>query len=56
MGQTTDEINKLRTRKRWVDHEVVPFGVPINYVMAVPDDGNKNRIVTKSHPGLIVRS
>lgn len=31
-------------------------GVPINSVICVPSRGFKNRIVTKSHPGLVTRA
>lgn len=48
-----DEIHDLRTRKR---PDGSPFGVPVNIVLTVPTDGHKDRVVTKSHPGLVVRA
>jgi len=56
-GFTSRTITEYRRAKR-LDHDgqQVPFGVPINVVMNVPTEGNKNRIVTKSHPGLIIQA
>jgi len=48
-----DHIHRLRTLKR---PHGSPFGIPVNIVLTVPDDGHKDRIVTKSHPGLVARA
>lgn len=45
-----EEIRKL------VKPDNTPLGIPISSVIAIPSRGGKNRIVTKSHPGLIIRA
>jgi len=50
-SESKDRINTVRklTRVDWT-----PIDIPINEVLSVPARGGKNRIVTKSHPGLVM--
>jgi len=51
--EESETIEQLRKLKK---PDGSALGVPISTVLCVPSMGGKNRIVTKSHPGLVLRA